>query len=241
MANYCSNCGSKLEEGSDFCTNCGTPIKHGNKQKSNHPSDSVLDNNSNLNNKLGGMDMGNMIKCIVPIVIIVILLVIGMSLFGGGDSVDVKDVYLSNHLPHRYASTTTATPLVDTPSQDIANGVFKFSIVPKTDLTHITGIRLENVEISYDGYDSDSYESMPLKYDANENDNGGFKYTDALAKNYLYSFYFNFDVAKEGLNHSQNSEALQSIKHIKADIVIDTTTESNVVIGHIDSDVTFQS
>ena len=61
MANYCSNCGSKLEEGSDFCTNCGTPIKHENKQKSN-PSDSVLDNNSNLNNKLGGMDMGNMIK-----------------------------------------------------------------------------------------------------------------------------------------------------------------------------------
>ena len=229
MANYCSNCGSKLEEGSDFCTNCGTPIKHGNKQKSNHPSDSVLDNNSNLNNKLGGMDMGNMIKCIVPIVIIVILLVIGMSLFGGGDSVEVKDVYLSNHLPHRYASNMGN------------NGVFMFSIVPKTDYNHLMNIRLENVEIGYDGYDSDNYESMPLKYDANENDNGGFKYTDALAKNYLYSFYFNFDVAKEGLNHSQNSEALQSIKHIKADIVIDTTTESNVVIGHIDSDVTFQS
>ncbi|MCI6993571.1 MAG: zinc-ribbon domain-containing protein [Methanobrevibacter sp.] len=79
MANYCSNCGSKLEEGSDFCTNCGTPIKHGNKQKSNHPSDSVLDNNSNLNNKLGGMDMGNMIKCIVPIVIIVMQIVTKLS------------------------------------------------------------------------------------------------------------------------------------------------------------------
>lgn len=228
MANYCSNCGSKLEEGSDFCTNCGTPIKHENKQKSN-PSNSVLDNNSNLNNKLGGMDMGNMIKCIVPIVIIVILLVIGMSLFGGGDSVDVKDVYLSNHIPHRMHSNSQAS------------GVVIFSIVPKTDLTHITSIKLKNVEISYDGYDSDSYESMPLKYDANENDNGGFKYTDALAKNYLYSFYFNFDVTKEGLDYHQNEEAVKSIKHIKADIVIDTTTESNVVIGHIDSDVTFQS
>lgn len=240
MANYCSNCGSKLEEGSDFCTNCGTPIKHENKQKSN-PSNSVLDNNSNLNNKLGGMDMGNMIKCIVPIVIIVILLVIGMSLFGGGDSVDVKDVYLSNHLPHRGTITTTATPLVDTPSQDIANGVFKFSIVPKTDLTHIIGIRLENVEIIYDGYDSDNYDSVSLNYENNENDNILLSQFNTLSKDYLYTFYFKFKVEKEGLNHSQNSEALQSIKHIKADIVIDTTTESNVVIGHIDNDVSFES
>lgn len=228
MANYCSNCGSKLEEGSDFCTNCGTPIKHENKQKSN-PSNSVLDNNSNLNNKLGGIDMGNMIKCIVPIVIIVILLVIGMSLFGGGDSVDVKDVYLSNHLPHRMASNMGN------------NGVFMFSIVPKTDYNHLMNIRLENVEIGYDGYDSDNYDSVSLNYENNENDNILLSQFNSLSKDYLYTFYFKFKVEKEGFSVEQNSEALKSIKHIKADIVIDTTTESNVVIGHIDSDVTFQS
>lgn len=224
MANYCSNCGSKLEEGSDFCTNCGTPIKHENKQKSN-PSDSVLDNN----NKLGGMGMGNMIKCIVPIVIIVILLVIGMSLFGGGDSVDVKDdIYLSNHLPHRMHSNSQAS------------GVVIFSIVPKTDLTHITGIRLENVEIIYDGYDSDNYDSLSLYYENNENDNILLSQFNTLSKDYLYTFYFKFDVTKEGLDYHQNEEAVKSIKHIKADIVIDTTTENNVVIGHINNDVAFQ-
>lgn len=228
MANYCSNCGSKLEEGSDFCTNCGTSIKHENKQKSN-PSNSVLDNNSNLNNKLGGIDMGNMIKCIVPIVIIVILLVIGMSLFGGGDSVEVKDVYLSNHLPHRYASNMGN------------NGVFMFSIVPKTDYNHLMNIRLENVEIGYDGYDSDNYDSVSLNYENNENDNILLSQFNSLSKDYLYTFYFKFKVEKEGFSVEQNSEALKSINHIKADIVIDTTTESNVVIGHIDSDVTFQS
>lgn len=184
--------------------------------------------------------MSDIIKCIVPIVVLAILVIGAMSLFGG-DSVDVKDVYLSNHLPHQRGGGSTVTLPLNSNSEDVASGVFKFSIVPNKDLRHITEIRLENVEIDYEGYDSDKYDSAPLKYKVDENDNGGFKATDALDKHYLYSFYFKFGVAKDGLNYYQNEEAVQSINHVKADIVIDTTTDSEVVIGHIDKDVSFQS
>lgn len=227
MKNYCTNCGFKLEEGSDLCTNCGTPIKTDIKQKNNPNPTTKKSNDSN--NKMGGLNVGDNIKYIVPIIVIVILIVIGMSLFGGGDSVEVKDVYLSHNLPNRMASNAGG------------HGVFMFSIVPKTDFTHLMNIRLENVEISYDGYDSDNYDSVSLYYENNKNDNIILKQFDTLSKDCLYTFYFRFNVEKEGFSQEQNSEALQSINHVKADIVIDTTTENNVVIGHIDNDVSFES
>ena len=44
MANFCTNCGTKLGRGDNFCTNCGTKIDKSDMKQQNHSSNQYSDN-----------------------------------------------------------------------------------------------------------------------------------------------------------------------------------------------------
>ena len=50
-------------------------------------------------------------------------------------------------------------------------------------------------------------------------------------------FSYDFQISKTLKDTGENIDEYYAINHIKADIVINTTDETNKVIGHIDEDI----
>ena len=44
MANFCTNCGAKIDESDNYCGNCGTKIDKSDIKQNKHPSKSLADN-----------------------------------------------------------------------------------------------------------------------------------------------------------------------------------------------------
>ena len=70
-------------------------------------------------------------------------------------------------------------------------------------------------------------------YYGSKDNNRDIQYSNTLFKDNNYSSSFELkedDIAKR-----------TEIKHIKGDIVVNTTTQTNLVIGHIDNDVSIDT
>lgn len=103
----------------------------------------------------------------------------------------------------------------------VKTAVTQFSIMPKEDIARVTGLSLENVEVFFENGDKENWGSYDYEPD------------DFYIRDVNYDFQFTADLN----NSAKTIEEYYNVTHIKADIVIDTTDESNKVIGHLDEDI----
>lgn len=115
-----------------------------------------------------------------------------------------------------------------TVSQWIDSDKFNVIIVPNKDIEHINSISLKNVELKYPDQ-TYTFDSIGLRHSNDDADNKLFSDFKTLFKDYQFEFSFRLtDLDK--VNRATNSY------HVKGDIVVNTTTENNLVIGHVDAD-----
>ena len=104
----------------------------------------------------------------------------------------------------------------------VMTAVTKFSLMPKETINRVTGLKLENVEVFFENGDKENW--------------GSFKFNPK--NTYLQDKNYNLQISKTLKNTGKTLDDYCTIKHIKADIVMNTTDETNKVIGHIDNDIT---
>ena len=143
----------------------------------------------------------------------------GMGIFGGND-VTVKEVKLD-----KYWSKNLKSDM-----KYYMN--FDMDFVPKKTIDHIRSFELLNIEITY-GDEVVKFRPAKLKYYENNDNNRDIQYGDIIFEDNYYSFTFEL---KE-----ENITKRTEINHIKGDIVINTTTQNNLVIGHLDNDVSLST
>lgn len=214
---YCDQCGKELDISAQFCSACGAEVlsvEHetvGNKvDKIIDKTKSATDNSPNLKFILIG----------VITVLIVLILVFAFSGSGiGSDAVDVTSVSL-NH-KYFYATTVSGGTVDERPIK----GIIEFSFMPTEYLERVTGIGLQNIEITYsDGHTQQAGSGV---FNGHEN---------IYNPHQEYSYSMNY-VVNVHSKAEDNIDAYFKTSHIKADIVVNTTDETNKVIGHIDNDV----
>ena len=213
----CPECGKPIEEDSDFCSNCGKKVENDNKDMSQ--------NNLNIFNSL--LSNSKLIIFAVGIIAVIGLIIISSGLFSG-DLVDVTSTSLSvgySDTPFGGAlSSAAAMNGEDTNYRDyqVGTAVFKYSLMPRESITRITGMSLKNVEVSFDGGGSENW--------------GDF-YFKSYKTAYIQDLSYDFQITKTLKDTGENIDEYYAINHIKADIVINTTDETNKVIGHIDENI----
>lgn len=155
------------------------------------------------------------LKVIVPIAAIILIAIVGFTILNSGNDVTVKDVRLTQYNNH---------------VSDLNEFIMRYSIsfVPNKDIDHITNIALANAEVTW-GNEVRTFSIADFKYNTKDGNNINFKSYDALFKDDIY--YFSFELLENSVPNRQD------ISHIKGDIVVNTTTQDNVVIGHVDSDI----
>lgn len=163
------------------------------------------------------MDKKYFILLLVCIVAALSISVVSAGLLGG-DDVTVKDVVL-----YKYNEA----------GDKKYHMVFNMDFVSNKDITHIRNIELQNVKISFGNDVRDFPNVSPVCNGDLEDNNGDIAYNDMMIKNNWYSMTWTY---KEHTIDNRND-----ISHIKADIVMNTTTENNVVIGHIDQDISMST
>ena len=154
---------------------------------------------------------------ILLIVSLAVVLSVSFVAAGGlfGDDVNVRDLTLQQY---------------NNQARDLDTFVMRYtmSIVPTKNIDHIISMEIQNCEVSW-GHNSLKFNPTSLKYDKNAGNNMKFDLQDTLFKDDIY--YFDFELRENSISNRQD------ISHIKGDIVVNTTTQNNVVIGHIDSDI----
>ena len=99
-------------------------------------------------------------------------------------------------------------------------------------------MELQNVEITYDNGTKAQLENHGFKYYSSKLDNNYFKTLNRLDKDYDYLFTYHSPISYYDANCVDiDPDAPYKITHIKGKIVINTTTEDNRVIGHLDSNI----
>ena len=88
------------------------------------------------------------IKVIAVALIVLVLIIVGLSLFGtsgnNGDLADVKHIDL-NAVSYSFGDSPVSVPnAVD--YDDIVSAQLVFSFSPKEDITNVTGIKFSNIE-----------------------------------------------------------------------------------------------
>lgn len=131
-----------------------------------------------------------------------------------GDDVTVKDVTL-----RAFHNRTTDNYIL-----------IQMSLVSNINRDHITAVYLDNVQLKY-GNDVVPVEPpRKLQYSENDANNANYKYHDSFFKDDLYIFKFFLE--------DTSRRPASEINHINADIYMDTTTESHILIGKLDNDIT---
>lgn len=158
-----------------------------------------------------------LILLIVSLAVVLSVSVVAAGGLLGGDDVTVKNVEIDK----LYKNMSDKS--------DYYNGYnIDFAFVPNVDFTHVRSIRLDNVELTF-GDNVEKFGDASIQYEINEDNNADLKYHEMFLKDNYYSFTVKLaDVKFNDYN---------SLKHMKADIVINTTTQDNIVIGHIDNDI----
>ena len=105
---------------------------------------------------------------------------------------------------------------------------FTIVLVPTTDIDHVNEVYLKNVEIKYPDQ-TYKWDTVNLAYHNSDADNIVLDQANSLLKDYQYELFFKYTNIG---NINRNTDSY----HIKADVVVDTTTQDGVVVGHIDTD-----
>lgn len=254
---YCSHCGAELDDSYVFCSNCGVAIE----------SDDITETNENnpLKNLINTILNNPKIMIGIGIAIILIVAIGIVSFWNGGDLVDVTKLemsvsysdtpfgsavesanidkqeyaqrlqYLQQNNPEQYKVELQLSGMTEdewpkylntgsTNHQDyqVGKAIIKFSLMPKETITRVTGLKVTNIEVSFDNGEKENWGTCTYEpnsyYDKDTN--------------------YDFSISKVLEGNGKTVEDYYKITHIKADIVMDTTDNTNVVIGHINSDVT---
>ena len=137
----------------------------------------------------------------------------------GSNAVDVTSVSLDHK--YFYANVVSSGTVDERP----ITGIIKFSFMPKEYLERVTGIGLKNIEITYS--DGQTQKVGSGVFNGHEN---------IYNPHQEYSYSMNY-VVKLYTKADDNIDAYYKTNHVKADIVVNTTSETNKVIGHINQDV----
>ena len=143
-----------------------------------------------------------------------------------GDAVEVKSID---------CKSTYSNNLLD----DDAHGIkVTIELIPNENIEHIRSLELQNVKIKYENGTEVQLENDGFNYDTSDLDNYYFDTLNSLDEDYDYLFTYYSPVSYYNDNYEDsNPDAPYEITHIKGDIVVNTTTEDNRVIGHLDSDI----
>lgn len=147
--------------------------------------------------------------------------------FPFGDAIEVKNVDAKATVSHIQKKSES-------------HGIkITIELIPKENIEHIRSMELQNIEIQYDNGTKVQLKNDAFTYDSSDLDNSYFDTLNSLNKDYDYLFTYKSPVSHYDANHVDNNpNAPYKITHIKGDIVVNTTTEDNRVIGHLDSDIT---
>ena len=215
---YCDQCGKELDVSAQFCNSCGAPVSYGGQSKKTVGAklDDIID--SAKSDKSGLLNVKVLLVAVIVLLAIVILFLVFSSGFAS-DLVDVTGVSL-NH-KYFYATTTSG----QTSDQRPIKGTIEFSFMPTEYLDRVTGIGLQNIQITYsDGQVQNAGYGVFNSHENVYNPHQEYSYN----MNYVVDLYSSAD---------DNINAYFQTTHVKAEIIINTTSETNKVVGHIDSDV----
>lgn len=216
---FCNQCGQELAGDAQFCPSCGAKADSLEKETVGAKVDKVIDKAKSDNGGLFNIKI--LLGAVIALLVILILVFAfsgGVSL--GSDLVDVTSVSLN----HKYFYATSNFG-GGTDDERPIKGIIEFSFMPKEYLKRVTGIGLQNIEITYaDGQTQDVGSGVFNQYHNVYDSHQEYSYS----MNYIVDLYPKAD---------DNINAYFDTTHVKADIVINTTDETNKVIGHIDSDV----
>lgn len=255
---FCTKCGNKLDEDSAFCSNCGNKLN-----VSSEKGQEKFNISKNYPNFINSI----ISNPLIILMIIAIIVVLGVSSFGGMSNNDIVDVtsitmsvgysdtpfggaiesanameqdkmerlkYLKDADPGQYELETSMNGLTDEeienyePSSSthrdyqVGDALIKFSLMPRETITRMTSLSVSNIEVVFENGETENWGS----YKFNPN--------DYYLQDNNYRFSITHTLGKTG----ENIDKYYSISHIKADIVMNTTDKTNVVIGHINEDIT---
>lgn len=261
--NFCSKCGSKLDDDSQFCSNCGNKIETentgntGNTEKSNQKTS--IDSSKFINILLSNHKL-----IILGIAIIALICIIPFSGVFGNDMVDVTSISMSVS----YSDTPFggAVESANVAKQDYAQKLqylkqnnpeqykleLQLSGMTEDEWPKYLNAGSINHRDSQVGKAITKFSLMPketitrvtglklanveVSLDGGKTENWGtftFETKDAYIKDMNYDFSISKILGEKG----ENIDEYYKITHIKGDIVINTTEKTNLVIGHLNEDV----
>lgn len=258
---FCRNCGSKLDDDSDFCSNCGTKVNKTVNTESQQTTNNAPKTSSSIINRVMARPK------LIMLAIIVIIALVGITSLGGVFSNDIVDVtsiemsvsysdtpfggavessiagkqdeaqrllLINETNPEQYKqelqfSGMTEEEVIKYGSSSGTNhtdyqvgmAVTKFSLMPRETITRVTGLAVTNIEVSLENGETENWGT----------------YTFNPKDLYLQDTNYKFTISKTLEDSDKSIEDYYTISHIKADIVMNTTDETNVVIGHINEDI----
>lgn len=106
----------------------------------------------------------------------------------------------------------------------------EMSLVSNINRDHITGVYVDNVQLTYGNDVVKVNPPYKLSYSDNNGNNANYKYYDSFFKDDLYVFQFFLE--------DTSLRPASELNHISADIYMDTTTESHILIGQLNNDIT---
>ena len=214
---YCDQCGKQLDISAQFCSECGAKVSMVEKETVGAKVDKIIDKTKSTTGSSSNIKL-----LLAGVIALLVILILVFAFSGSGLGADLVDV-TSVNLDHKYfyANTVSGGTLDERPIK----GIIEFSFMPTEYIERVTGIGLQNIEITYS--DGQTQQVGSGAFDGHENIyNPHQEYSFSMG--YVVNLYDNAD---------DNIDAYFKTTHIKADIVVNTTDETNKVIGHIDNDV----
>lgn len=222
---YCNECGAELKESDLFCPKCGHPTEKADSNNANSSREKI--NSDSLDSIKGKVNAGDLssiteklnMKIIGAALVVLLLIIGGLALFGGssngGDLADVTNVDIIAKT--NYAIGT----YMDNGNMDRIGTVFTFSFMPKEDIDRVTGLRFDNLELTYSDGSVDKIAGS-----------GHFDYQNTYFASTEYSYEKPFKIPQDDVVAAYNS-----ITHINGEIVAEKADGSEVIIAHVDEDV----
>ena len=209
MSNYCPNCGNKIDEGELFCPECGSKIV----EKNNASKKAIIDEDDKISKKIKersekvNIENNNSNTLFDKINLKLVIVIVFLAIIG----------FVA-------ISSISHNDIIEVQDVDMTRtGKLNLNVVPKQNIIHCTDMRLENIVLTYKDGSKKTFNSTGLGV----NWNGyGLPSKD-------------FDLYEDG---SYDLKCTLKAKdnpatHINADLVVDTTSDKNMIYGHVDSDI----
>lgn len=165
----------------------------------------------------------NALFCIVGIVVVIIIVLGVISIFSSsGGIADIQEVSMKKP-SFAHGKVNTADGWKPIPS----GTTFSIRIVPHKDIFHYQNVRLVNGKARYNNGTEVVFDNKDMNLGL-DYENTEFPTQSVLHKNSWYTFTFKY---------RDSPKKIQQISHLSGDLVVDTTTEQNMFLAHVDNDV----